>query len=162
MNSNRKLLRDILADSTSSLRQEALEASLLELRRKRRVTRMRRAFPLAIAAMLVLSACLFFLSGSHHGRKAARVPLPRPMQTAPALAYAPIEIVTNHWPAMAVVESRPYSGMIVDNSMVRPLEFLDDAGLLALFPDKSVGLIADARGLVQLVFFDPKDEILRY
>jgi hypothetical protein len=158
MKPNRKLLQDILNDTADSLRREIFEASLRELRRRRRIAQLRKVWPLAIAAVLALNVCLLFLVVSHQAPKQARV-LSKPVQLNSALAYARVDVVTNHWPAMDVMETRKYQSLIVDNSSVhQPMELLDDTGLLALFPDKPVGLIADSRGAVQLVFLDRQEQ----
>jgi hypothetical protein len=161
MKANRKLLQDILHEASNPLRQAAFEVGLRELRRRRRITRIQRVMPLAMAAVLVLSICLFYVSLAHRGRNEARLQ-PESAQPGPALAYPPMEVVvSHHWPAMPVVESGQYQSLIVDNSTVqRPVEVLDDTALLAQFPNKPVGLIASANGLVQLVFLNPGDQIL--
>ena len=63
-----------------------------------------------------------------------------------------MEIVTNLGPGIAILESRQYPTLIVENSNIQqPVEILDDAELLALFPDRPAGLIASSQGTVQLV-----------
>ena len=161
-NPKEKLLRDVLDDASGSFRQEILEASLKELRQTKGRARIRLGLPLAIAASLVLGVGLLFFNMPHRKNKQARAVPAGSLPTAPVSAYEPMEIVTSSGPRMAIVESRQNSSLIVENSNIRqPVEILGDSGLLALFPDKPAGLVADVEGTVTLVLLDSRDEMLR-
>jgi hypothetical protein len=158
-NPDEKLLRDVLRQATDGFRQEVLEASLKELRQKKAHARTWPGLPLAIAAAFVLGIGLLLYGIALRTKKEDRL---RP--GASALEYAQIEIVTNHGPAITIVENRQYPSIIVMNSNVRqPVEVLGDTDLLALFPNDPVGLIPNSQGAVQLVFLDSRapDQLFR-
>jgi hypothetical protein len=156
------LLRDVLRDASDGFRQEVFEASLKELRRRRGNTKTWLRLPLAVAAAFVLTVGLLFFGMANRTPKEQRALLPGGSHTAPASAYAQMEIVTNLRQGMAIVESRQYPSLIVQNSSIRqPVEILGDTELLALFPDKPMGLIADSQGTLQLLFLDSRDGIFR-
>ena len=160
-NSKEALLRDLLREASDGFRQEVFEASLKELRQRRANTKTWLSLPVAIAAGFVLTVGVLLFGLAHRTTKQDLAQLPGSSQTAPVSAYPPMEIVTNHGPGMAIVESRQYTTSIVENASIRqPVEILGDTELLALFPDKPVGLIANSQGTVQLVLLDSQDQIL--
>ena len=160
-NLKEKLLRDVLREASEGVRQEIFEASLKELRRRGGHTKTWLGIPLAIAAAFVLVVGLLFYDMALRTKKEDGALLRGGSQTAPVSAYAQMEIVTNLGPALTIVESRQYPTLIVENSSIRqPVEILGDAELLALFPDKPAGLIANSQGTVQLVLLESPDRIL--
>ncbi|MDB6038392.1 MAG: hypothetical protein JWM99_2233 [Verrucomicrobiales bacterium] len=73
-----------------------------------------------------------------------------------------MEIVTNSFPAIEVVESLRYQSLIGENSSIhKSVEILGDTDLFALFPDRPAGLIANSSGLIQLVFLDSGEKVIR-
>jgi hypothetical protein len=160
-NLKEKLLRDVLREASEGVRQEVFEASLKELRRRRGHTKTWLGIPLAIAAAFVLAVGLLSYDRAFRTKKDDRAVLRGSSQTAPVSAHAQMEIVTNRAPALIIVESRQYQTLIVENSTIRqPVELLGDSQLLALFPDKPAGLIANSHGTVQLVLLSSSDRIL--
>ena len=161
-NPKETLLRDVMREASEGFRQDVFEASLKELRQRRGHTKTWLRPPLAIAAGFVLTVGVLFFGLAHRTKKQDQAQLPASSQTAPVSAYAPMEIVTNLGPGIAIVESRQYPSLIVENSSIRqPVEILGDTELLALFPDKPVGLIAGSQGTLELLLLDTREQISR-
>ena len=163
MKSNKeKLLTELLRDLSADARRDILDSSLQELRRRRRARRMRAALPLAMAASVALILGLVIFSRVHRLADDRRGVSASVAQAPTEPARAPMDLVTNHWPAMDVVASGQYASVVVDNASVqRHVEILGDAELLALFPDRPAGLVANALGEVQLVFLDSRNQDFR-
>ena len=123
---------------------------------------MRQVLPLAIAASVALGLGLVVFNRAHRPVNDPRAASPSVVQAPTQPALAPVDLVTNHWPAMDLVSSRQYASLVVDNTSVRqPVEMLGDTELLALFPDRPAGLVANALGGVQLVFLDLPNQDFR-
>src|SRR5262245_40359282 len=135
MNNKEKLLHDVLSEGADPFRQQLLQASLAELRLRKKSAKPS-FFLWAIAAGFALGAGLIFSTLSHRTREVPQATLRKP-------SYPPIEIVTTTTPLkMALIDNHKYPTLIVDNSSFRhPIELLGDAELLALFPDKPAGLL---------------------
>jgi hypothetical protein len=138
-----------------------LEASLKEMRQRRGKTKTWLRPPLAIAAGFALSVGLLLFGMAHRTKKEDRAVIPGGFQTAAVSAYPQMEMATNPGPAIGIVESRQYPSLVVENSSVRqPVEILGDMELLALFPDKAAGLVANSQGTIQLLLLDSRVGIL--
>ena len=156
------LLRDVLREASGGIRQEIFEASLKELRQRKRGTKTWLALPLAIAAAFVLIASLLLFEATHRTKESDLAQQAGSIQTAGASSYPQMEIVMTTGQGMAVVESHRFPSLIVQNSSVQqPIEILSDTELLALFPDKASGLIKSSEGVVQLVFLDSQQEVFQ-
>jgi len=153
---NEKLLQDMLRDAAPGFRQELFKASVCELRRKRHKARSS-TVRWAIAAGFVLGAGLLFSSLSHRTIDRGVVSLVSAPATNPALEYPRIEIVASAPLGIALIDNQKYPALVVKNSSLPPIELLGDEELLALFADKSAGLVSNSRGATQFIFFDPKD-----
>ena len=159
-NPKEKLLGDILRDASDVFRQEVFEASLKELRLRPVETKRWPGLPLAIAAAFVIGVGLIYFRIAYRPTLEDRAQIPGSSQTASVSAYPPMETATYRGPKITIVESRQYPASIVQNSSIQqPVEILGDTELLALFPDRPTGLIANAQGTVQLVFLDSQDRM---
>ena len=157
-NSKERLLNDVLKEGAGEFRQELFEESLRELKQRRDKAKRWSVFPLAIAAGFVLGMGLLFFNLSRHAGNEAGVLQARVPEAIRAPAYPQIEIITTTSQVVEVVDNGKYSTSIVENSNVRqPVEILADAELLALFPNKPAGLVANSKGEVRLVFLNPQD-----
>ena len=152
-----KLIHDIVGDAAEDFRQELFKATVKELRRRRAKAKPA-VPPWAIAAGIVFGAGILFSGLSH------RTPVPEGAERAEVSTpasnheFPPIAIVSAA-PPMALVKSQSYPTLVVENpNSNSPPELLGDAELLALFPDKPAGLIADFRGAVRFVFLNPNDQ----
>src|SRR5436190_21430686 len=156
-NSKERLLNDVLKEGAGEFRQELFEESLRELKQRRDKAKRWSVFPLAIAAGFVLGVGLLFFNlssrnGNEVGVLQARVP-----DAVRAPAYPQIEIITTTSRAVEVVDNRKYSTSIVENSNLRqPVEILEAAERLVVFPYKPGSLVANSKGVGQLVFLTPE------
>lgn len=116
----------------------------------------RRRILLAMAASIALLAVILFYPRSHQSQTVAQTPaLHKSIPTFETSHLKPEEIIRTSFTRFATIETRS-AEMVTITTSPNHIEMLDDAELLALFPDHPIGLIAGSAGR-RFVFVNPDD-----
>ena len=148
-----ELLNDVLSEGDYSAFRDRLRD---DFRAKvgRRAHRSR--ILLAMAASIALIGAILFYPRSHQSQIAAVAPVAQNgiaiFETSP---LKPEEIISGSFTPFTTIETHVAAIMTIV-TLPNAVETVNDAELLASFPDHPVGLIAGAGGR-KLVFIDPAD-----
>jgi hypothetical protein len=144
------LLDDVLLGTDAlELREATLKLSM-ELARRRRRSRARNRVALAI--MLPLAAALV---GMNWPRRQAAPPIASSFAVVHTTPLRPGVRVETRGVSDVVIRAEPARYAVVRTDPANPgYRTLSDQALLAMFPNRPVGLIADPQGRRHLIFLD--------
>jgi hypothetical protein len=109
-----------------------------------------------MAASIAFLAAILFYPRSHQSQTVAQaLPLRKATPTFETSRLKPEEIVSARFTALTTIETQPPEMVIITTSS-NHTEMLNDAELLALFPDHPIGIVSGSNGR-KFVFVNPDD-----
>lgn len=146
----RSLVNEVLVDFELAEFREATLGLAVELARKRRQARVRNRVVVAAMVPLVLAIAV-----TQRPRRHAAPATRAPFEIVHTVPLRPGIHVDTHGTSQTTVRSDSARYAVVTTDSVHPdYRTLTDEALLALFPNRPVGLIADPEGHRHLVFMD--------
>lgn len=148
-----ELLNDVLSEGDYSAFRDKLAG---DFRAEVRSRSHRRKIFLAMAASIAFLAAILFYPRSHQSQTVAQaLPLRKATPTFETSGLKPEEIISARFTALTTIETQPAEITTIVTSP-NSIGTLNDAELLALFPDHPIGLISASAGR-RFVFVNPDD-----
>ena len=148
------LLDDVLTEGDSEFRNELLERTLQQVRRRKRVRQLNRTLLTATLSVgLLLTVWKAYFPSSH----SAKSELPA-LDVVTSHPVAPSMIVETGIGAVSLISSSNAHLAVVHTQFGDGLfQEIDDQELLALLAGRHVALVREATGRAELLFLDPED-----
>ncbi|HEY6229344.1 MAG TPA: hypothetical protein VI282_19655 [Verrucomicrobiae bacterium] len=148
-----ELLNDVLSEGEYSAFRDKLAG---DFRAEVRSRSHRRKIFLAMAASIAFLAAILFYPRSHQSQTVAQaLPLHKATSTFETSRLKPEEIVSARFTALTTIETQPPE-MVIITTFSNHTEMVNDAELLALFPDHPIGIVSGSNGR-KFVFVNPDD-----
>src|SRR5947208_2207639 len=147
------LLDDVLTEGDSEFRNELLERTLQQVRRRKRVRQLNRTLLTATLSVgLLLTVWKAYFPSSH----SAKSELPA-LDVVTSHPVAPSMIVETGIGAISLISSSNADLAVVHSQFGEGLfQEINDQELLALFAGRPVALVREAPGSAELLFLDPE------
>ena len=149
-----ELLNDVLSEGDYSAFRDKLAG---DFRAEVRSRSHRRKIFLAMAASIALLAAILFYPRSHQSQTVAQaLPLHKATtSTFETSRLKPEEIISARFTSLTTIETQ-LGEMTTIATSPNPIGTLNDAELLALFPDHPIGIVSGSNGR-KFVFVNPDD-----
>jgi len=147
-------LDDVLTEGDSEFRNELLERTLQQVRRRRRVRQFNQGLlTVALSLGVLLAVWKAYFPSSH----SAKSELPA-LDVVTSHPVAPSMIVETEIGAISLISSSDADLAVVHSQFGDGLfQEIDDQELLALLAGRHVALVREATGRAELLFLDPED-----